>query len=203
MSSTTRTKAEREGSTDFYATPAWAIRAIQPVLARLFPGTIDMALEPAAGDGAIIRALNTPMNLPCINQWRAVEIRSDCEESLRESYHVMEIFAGTDFLTMSTEDSGFSLAISNPPYNQALEFVQASLKHIHENGWVFMLMRLAFLAGQKRSVWMCEHMPDVYVLPKRPSFTGHGTDSADYAWMAWRKQPRRRSGLELLEVPAC
>ena len=27
--------------------------------------------------------------------------------------------------------------------------------------------------------------PDVFVLPDRPSFTGEGSDSADYAWFVW------------------
>ena len=35
--------------------------------------------------------------------------------------------------------------------------------------------------------------PDVYVLPNRPSFTGHGTDSCEYAWFVFgasRPKPR-------------
>jgi hypothetical protein len=30
-------------------------------------------------------------------------------------------------------------------------------------------------------------MPDIYVIPNRPSFTGGKTDSIEYAWFVWSK----------------
>jgi hypothetical protein len=36
------------------------------------------------------------------------------------------------------------------------------------------------------------------VLPKRPSFTGGGTDATEYAWMVWG--PTRTGRLRILEV---
>lgn len=38
------------------------------------------------------------------------------------------------------------------------------------------------------------HTPDVYVMPKRPSFTGSGSDATAYAWMAWQKNRSREYG---------
>lgn len=35
---------------------------------------------------------------------------------------------------------------------------------------------------------MRSHTPDIYVLPNRPSFSGKGTDSIEYAWFVWRKE---------------
>ena len=50
-----------------------------------------------------------------------------------------------------------------------------------------MLLRLNFLGSQERSDYLREHMPDIYVIPNRPSFTGGKTDSIEYAWFVWSK----------------
>jgi hypothetical protein len=88
-----------------------------------------------------------------------------------------------DFLALTPPlNPDFDVVITNPPYNQALEFVRASLR------WgkvVVMLLRLNWIASQKRHAFVREHPPDVYVLPNRPSFTGKGTDSIEYAWFVW------------------
>lgn len=49
------------------------------------------------------------------------------------------------------------------------------------------LLRLNWLASQKRAFWLRKNTPSVYVLPKRPSFTGKGTDATDYCWAVWRR----------------
>ena len=33
--------------------------------------------------------------------------------------------------------------------------------------------------------WMRENTPCVFILPNRPSFTGNGTDAAEYGWFVW------------------
>ena len=48
------------------------------------------------------------------------------------------------------------------------------------------LLRINFLGSQKRYDFWQQFPPDgLYVLSKRPSFTGKGTDSIDYAWFVW------------------
>lgn len=185
---------------DHYPTPAWAVKSIIPVLHRLFPGGVRRAIEPAAGNGAIIAALEGQS--PHIRHWHAIDIRMECQDPLGEVPTDSEslIYDIENFLDKPVPDQPYDLVITNPPYNMALEFVQRSLEWVHENGWVVMLLRLPFLAGQKRGLWMRNHMPDVYVLPKRPSFTGHGTDSCDYAWMSWQRRLRTSSRVEILEV---
>jgi hypothetical protein len=81
--------------------------------------------------------------------------------------------------------------VMNPPYNQALEFVKhaceiLSLANDGENWRVHTLLRLSFLEGQKRAVWLKKNMPShVRVLSRRPSFTHGGTDACAYAWFTW------------------
>ena len=51
---------------------------------------------------------------------------------------------------------------------------------------VIMLLRINFLGSQKRYDFWQQFPPDgLFILSKRPSFTGKGTDSIDYAWFVW------------------
>lgn len=69
-----------------------------------------------------------------------------------------------------------------------MEFLEKSMKIVKKNGKVIMLLRLGFLASEKRFNFMKENPPtDVLVLHKRPSFTGKGTDAQEYAWFVWDK----------------
>ena len=41
----------------------------------------------------------------------------------------------------------------------------------------------------------------LFVLSKRPSFTGKGTDATDYAWYVWDKTDRIASGVHFVSPP--
>lgn len=185
MSATRQPK--RDGA-DNYPTPGWATRVLHRHLRDVFPGGVRRVLEPAIGDGAIIAAL------PDFFSGAVVE-----GYDIRETESPFPYTLGS-FLDASPDPDPFDLVITNPPFSLALEFVQHGLRFIHEHGRVIMLLRLAFLEGQKRSEWMRHHMPDVYVFTKRPSFVGKGTDSAAYAWMAWHKYERTSGSVTLLTV---
>lgn len=91
-----------------------------------------------------------------------------------------EIDEGVDYLS-NTFRADF--AITNPPFSLALEFLE---KMLHEVKSVFCLLRLNFLGSQKRyEFWNTNPPTHVLVLSKRPSFTGKGTDSIEYAWFCW------------------
>ena len=75
--------------------------------------------------------------------------------------------------------------MTNPPYSMAEDFIRQS-RLLYPNASIVMLLRLSFLASASREeLYLDFEIPDVYVLPNRPSFVGKGTDSCDYAWYVW------------------
>jgi hypothetical protein len=184
MSATGRGAERHPG--DFYETPAWCVRRY--LEARGDRGCGPRWLEPSAGAGAIIRAVNAVR--PGI-RWTAIE---------KYRYETGELGGGLvnagvgpihyiDFLTASTP-LRFDLCIGNPPYSLAREFVEHGLKMAHE---VAFLLRLNFLESAKRVDFFKAHPCDVFVLPNRPSFTADGhTDATAYAWFEFGGMNRGR-----------
>ena len=167
---------------DFYATPAWCTRAILPHLGR--PDYFDRVVDPCCGDGAILDVI--------AEQWpdhrqslRGVEIDARRADIAGKKHRV----ACADALGETQWDRAVELVVTNPPFSLAMEFVQRALEEVAPGGTVAMLLRLPWLASQKRAPWLRENTPSVYVLPTRPSFTGKGTDATDYAWMVWDGKP--------------
>ncbi|NVJ05026.1 hypothetical protein HUW63_07200 [Myxococcus sp. AM001] len=147
-------------------------------------------LEPCAGEGAIISTIDRPDV-----RWTAVEIQPQFEPLLRKIPGVKSIEI-RDFLDYNPSINlpsklPFDAVITNPPYLEAMEFVAHCMTLASR---VAMLLRLNFLASNKRNTFMRQHCPDVYVLPDRPSFTGKGTDSIEYAWFVWDAEEPRTTG---------
>ena len=143
---------------DAYQTPTWAIDANLDVTG---PWRDHTVLEPCAGDGNIVRAL----------------------ESRGAIVTATDLQGGIDFLHAEFT-TRYHWVTTNPPYVHAQAF---ATKAFSLADGVLMLLRLGFLAGQKRQLWWKQHPPvGIYILSRRPSFTGKGTDSADYAWIMWR-----------------
>lgn len=91
-----------------------------------------------------------------------------------------DLNAGYDFLTDPTPRA---CIVTNPPFSLSLEFCDHALSVSAE---VFLLLRLNFLGGMGRKNWWLEHEPScLFVLSRRPSFTGNGTDATEYAWFYW------------------
>lgn len=175
------------GEHDFYRTPEWVVVSILPHLDQriLRHGLI---LEPSAGDGAIIKALQP--KITDLRQVMGIEIRSEGVAQLSELGIglTMEGDAVWQMEHMAKcWDERPSLVIANPPFKDAIEHLRAAIQVVAPGGQVAFLLRLAFLAGKKRVSFHQEFAGDVYVLPRRPSFTGKGTDSSDYMWWVWRK----------------
>lgn len=185
MSATNR-GAERVAD-DFYATPEWCTRAIVRALPEAFAGVV---LDPCAGDGAILSAIR---NTLCGAPSNLFGIELD-----RQRAELCGVVADTicgDFLTAPlTTFAGRGTICTNPPYSLAFEFVQRACELRPE--CVIFLLRLNWLGSGRRSgrdKWLRAHMPDVYVLPRRPSFTGKGTDATEYAWVVWRPEHAHKS----------
>ena len=176
---------------DFYATPAWCIEA----LLRGCPLSSGRWLEPTAGDGAIAAEVLRHRHDV---QWHLVESRAEelrvggglLSRMQRADFpleHVDEVEI-RDFLTMPAPVQRFDVALGNPPFSLALEVIQHALTMANA---VCMLLRINFLASQKRADWMRKNTPSIYVLPKRPSFTSGKTDATEYAWFLWDGKPSR------------
>lgn len=170
---------------DFYATPPWCVEAL--LRGSNLPS--GRWLEPTAGDGAIAEEV---LHHRSDVEWHLVESRVEemcCDgvllsRLLRPDFPTDRVASVEilDFLTMLVPTQPFDVVLGNPLFNLALEVIQHALTM---SSVVCMLLRINFLASQKRAAWMREHTPSIYVLPKRPSFTGGKTDACEYAWFCW------------------
>jgi len=186
VSATGRSLAAETGyvrhADDFYETPAWCTRAILPHLRRT-----DVVLDPCAGTGAILRAVRTSVpGVIC----KAIEL-----DPVR-SYH-----AGIQCADALSPETLWPPAtiVTNPPYALAMEFVLRALLETQGKRDAAFLLRLNWLASQKRAEFHKKHPSDIFVLPRRPSFTpDNRTDATEYAWLVWG--PGRGNRWQILDV---
>lgn len=179
MSATNR-GPRRGGPDDFFVTPGWCVHRLLDAW-RPRPGWL---VEPGAGDGALIRAVDTGLAEP--QEWVAIECRATARGALEKASSRM-VVSIADFLTWEPEPehaARVSTVVTNPPFYLCEEFIRRSAFLFPDADLAF-LVRLGFLASAKRvPLWRELGAPDVYVLPNRPSFTADGaTDSSDYAWI--------------------
>jgi len=172
---------------DYYPTPAWCVHRLLEAVD--LPG--GWWIEPAVGDGAIVRAVNAVRSDV---RWTTMDVRPECHPDLVGDF-VAPLFRGP-------VDTIYDACITNPPYGQAEEFVVEARRRARV---VAMLLRLNWLASRERRSLIAESMPSVYVLPDRPSFVGQGSDMTEYAWMVWDHGPCLVRGLirVLATTPLC
>lgn len=176
MSSTNR-GAERRLD-DAYMTPGWCVRRLLDV----WTPPAGLLAEPCAGEGRIVKEIH--------GQWWTCDVRP-----------VPGVLHVGDFLSITSWGpiGHVAAVVTNPPYSLAEEFIRHSRRSFPDAELVF-LLRVAFLASAQRlALWRDIGAPDVYVLPNRPSFTGSGTDSADYAWFRWPIEKREAGCLRILK----
>jgi hypothetical protein len=174
MSSTRKKKEDR--GLDFFATPAWVVKAILPYCHR-FPLTSfgdaalspTLALDPCAGRGAILAALQDATHVAIETFGFELSPELTLDASLAAD-NVTQRDALSPEPWLSPDGQSPSLIIQNPPFLHALEFVERALKEVSPYGEVAVLLRLAFLASEERREFHKRHPSDVFVLPKRPSF---------------------------------
>lgn len=182
MSSTKR--GGKRSPADFYATPPWVTHRLLDGV--LLPG--GRWLEPCAGDGELIRAINEKrLDIA----WSANELREEMRpcfsELLKEDVRI------GDYLEVPENEWGpepFDVIVTNPPFSLALPIIKKSLRMAKKT---VMLLRLNFWGSEERQSFMAAFPPDTYVLPNRPVFTVNkegkpGTDSPEYAWFVWESQ---------------
>lgn len=162
---------------DFYATPPALTRAF---LAAWRPRAFNPAsiLEPAAGDGAMLAPLRD---------------RFGVEPSAYDANPRAAGIYTAPIMLMDYPDT-YDLIFTNPPFEHALDFARRGLGLLEPGGYLVLFLRLAFLASKKRSAFFREHLPtEVWVVSRRPRFTGDGSDWSDYAWFVWQQGRNPRS----------
>lgn len=178
------------GGFDFWPTPPWCVDALLDVLD--LPG--GRWVEPSAGSGAIIQAVNARR---CDVRWLAVEQREETHRALEATGASVAI---GDFLTLPI-DQRFDVAILNPPFSHAFAFVRRCLDLADH---VVAFERAPWIGdAAERADYFRETMPDEYRLG-RVCFDGKGTvDSVPSSWFYWRPGDRRRTSgsLTLLRRP--
>lgn len=169
--SSTRNAEEYQSN---WETPLWSVRRF----IEKTPLTPGHWLEPGAGNGRIIRALEE--DRPGEYLFTAVEIRAECASSLAELPNVSDLHI-TDFLTWNardhrpkeavvSKDSYFTGAILNPAFPISMEVLKKCLTICDE---VHMLQRLNWLgcgSNNGKNTFLENFMPDVRSLPDRVQF---------------------------------
>ncbi|MCA9489963.1 MAG: hypothetical protein KC621_08570 [Myxococcales bacterium] len=185
MSSTAR--GGKRSEADHYPTPAWCVDRLLEACA--LPG--GRWLEPCAGEGAIAEAVLASRDDVMFDLH---ELRPDCLPALQRIVPDGRIALG-DVLLRSPPRTRYDVVITNPPFSSAQPVLEWSLR---AGTTVVLLLRLNFLGTRGRAAFMRRHPPDVYVLPDRPSFTGKGTDSIEYAWFVWPRERREAGTIRVL-----
>ena len=147
---------------DLYETPEWVTLALGPHL----PRRPDLVLEPAAGSGKMVAAL----------------------EKLGLDVGASDIADGDDFLTR--EGAVADAIITNPPYTHASEFIYKAMELTKPDGFVAMLLRTDFDHAESRREMFdgrgC-HFYKKVVLTRRIRWfeDSKGSPSFNHAWFIW------------------
>lgn len=164
---------------DFYTTPPECIRAILP---KLEIPADAYVLDAGSGDGAIAAVVAEAYPGAEIV---GVERNPELVEKARGRNLYNAEFVRGNFYRYSSSLHAPDLVIMNPPFSFARDFVERALAIVKRGGTVCALLRLGFLSSETRREFNRRHPADVYVLTRRPSFTGEGADATDYAWFVW------------------
>jgi hypothetical protein len=173
-----KTKAERREN-DHYVTPAWSIcRFLEKYRPPIYPDA-HFILDPCAARGELIEVAKPFFPHA---QWAGCEIDRRFEDDLRAVTRNAVVMG--DFLQSLPvlRTCHFDFVLTNPPYHLAEEFIRGALQVAPVAS---MLLRINFLASQRRRRFLAETKPGIFVLPNRPSFTGDGGDMTEYAWFVF------------------
>lgn len=166
---------------DFYSTPHEVVeKALLFIKSHQSILPNGMALDWGSGDGVWGQgARHIWPNLHITG----VEVR---DIPMPEGY---DNILNVDLRSVPEQVEQFNLIMGNPPYKYADEVVRRSLKWVKPNGAIVLLLRLAYLAGQRRQKWLYSVSPptDVVILSRRPGFyVGEKrTNATDFALFCW------------------
>lgn len=193
---TTKELRPRE-ETDHYPTPIELCYASVGILPEIFEP--KRVIDPGAGQGPwgyAVRQRYSEANI--------LGIEMDTTKWCPDKYlwqREYNQWSSADYLGLFAERFTYAdLIIGNPPYgrnadgskdrNLAEKFVKRSYELLRTEGYLVFLLRLGFLEGQRRAktFWPKYPLKDLYVLSRRPSFTGdQRTDATSYGLYVWQK----------------
>ena len=180
MSSTSR--GGQRHPADFYETPEWCVHSLLDAWCPTWGGNW---IEPAAGNGAIIKAvenwMDTPLRSASSREWTAVELRTEAEPELSK-LPISQLHIG-DFVSWVSPHK-YDVLITNPPFSLAQDYI---LRGLQTAKHVALLLQLNFLGSADRAANLWPHIPQpyLYILTPHPKFTERGNDSCEYAWFVW------------------
>jgi len=108
-----------------------------------------------------------------------------------DQFSIADFFKMAPHISNILNDNEFSI-VANPPFSLALEFIKACMNIGAK--YIAMLLRIDFLGSKKRAAFHnANPLTQLLVLGQRPSFTGKGTDSYNYAWFVYDKDKAPRA----------
>ena len=149
-------------------------------------------LEPGVGNGDIVRAVHakrSDVRFVGIDKRTTKFIKNGSLHAKGDEYVVGDLLRPKVRVAQLLNGPQFDVAFGNPPYNIAPQVIDLCLKAAKVTA---LLLRLNYLSSEKRHALMRATPPDIYVLPNRPSFTGTGSDSVEYAWFVFYPQQGAR-----------
>ena len=171
-------KPKKDKKNDLYETPWSMVHQLFELDTHLFHGSV---LEPAAGKMSIVNAM----------------MKFGKNSALITSYDLGdgELFGGTNFYD---ETRHFDTIITNPPFSQAVEFIQKARTVASQ---VVMLLPLDYLHGDGRYRTIFNGIRDyslpqihrVYAFTRKPNLRDepredgkYRTGAMAYAWYVWK-----------------
>lgn len=183
-------RKEKDIGADNYPTAEWAVE-------RFLEERVDFAkagpkwIEPCVGDGVIVEMVDRFRD---DIDWTVCDIRDTSPALHRIGLTDDQITIG-DFLewAVAHKEPTFDVLMMNPPFWLTAEFVNHARKLA---ACVVCFQTLNLLGSEERNDWMRANVPDLYVLPDRPSHTGDGKTDAIYSgWYVWGPVTDKEPGL--------
>ncbi|GAC1448425.1 MAG: hypothetical protein PVSMB8_07410 [Vulcanimicrobiaceae bacterium] len=182
MSATNR--GTKRAEFDLYCTPSWATDLI---LANV--GTTIVRAKRIIDAGCGTGAIAERVSKVATGQVMGIEREEHLVEqaSARGGFKVYQ----ADFLELP-RDEDVDVVIMNPPFVDALAFVEQALAMTKPGGHVISLLRMNWFAPEERREINTTKPAWLHVLSQRPCFTVDkcgevGSDATEYCWAVWSK----------------
>jgi len=172
---------DKRHKSDYYITPIEKITEFLTEFIKYEDYPFDKTILDCCAGGDATNKMSYPEALIQfgVNQdlIKTMDIREDSRAEIKMNYLETELHFKPFVI------------ISNPPYLQAMEFIEKALIDVEDHGFVIMLLRLNFFASKKRKKFFDKQMPKYcFVHNRRISFTKNGkTDATEYGHFVWQK----------------